>query len=91
MARSRSVTFAVEVLAGSAGDIATVDALAQLVLAARQLGLELRLARAPTEMWELVAFAGLGPALGLQPQRKPEQREEALGVEEEAELGDLPG
>jgi gamma-glutamyl:cysteine ligase YbdK (ATP-grasp superfamily) len=91
MARPRIVTLAVEVLPGSGADIATVDALARLVLAAQQLGLELRITRAPSELRELVALAGLGPALGLQAQREPEQREEALGVEEKGHLGDLPG
>jgi hypothetical protein len=91
MAPPRSVTFAVKVLIGSGSDMATVDSLAQLVLAARTLGLELRLTRAPSELRELVDFAGLGPALGLQPGRQPEQREEALGVEEEGHLRDRSG
>jgi hypothetical protein len=91
MARPRIVTLAVEILPGAGCNIATVDALARLVLAARQLGLELRITRAPSELRELIAFAGLGPALGLQAQREAEQREQALGVEEKGQLGDLPG
>jgi hypothetical protein len=91
MAQPRNVTLEVKLLAGSAGDMATVDALARLVVAARALGLELRLSRAPAELRELVVFAGLGPALGLQAGGQPEQWEEALGVEEERHLRDLPG
>ena len=91
MAGPRNVTFAVEVLAGSPSDVATLDALARLVLVARQLGLELRLAHAPPELREMVVFAGLGPALGLQAGRQPKEWEQALGVEEEGHLRDLPG
>ena len=91
MAGPRNITFAVKVLAGSPSDIATLEALARLVLAARRLGLELRLAHAPPELRELVVVAGLGPTLGLQPERQPKKREEALGVEEEGHLRDLPG
>ena len=40
------------------------------------------------ELGELVVFCGLGEALGIDPQRKPEEREERLGVEKEGELGD---
>ena len=45
-------------------DLGTVDALARLQLAARRLGLELRLCRAPPELVELVHFVGLGEVLG---------------------------
>jgi hypothetical protein len=91
MAPPRNLTIEVNSLAGSGGDMATVDALARLVVEARRLGLELRLARAPSELRELIVFAGLGPALGLQVGGQPEQWEEALGVEEEGHLRDLPG
>ena len=40
-------------------DAATVDALARLQLAARRLGLEIRLRHASSELQELLAFVGL--------------------------------
>jgi hypothetical protein len=68
----------------------TVDALARLKLAARRAGVELRLRHAPVELEELIALAGLEEALGVEPRRQPEEREERVGVEEEAELDDPP-
>jgi ABC-type transporter Mla MlaB component len=41
-------------------DARTLDALARLQLTARQLGGEIRLSRAPSAVFELLAFAGLG-------------------------------
>ena len=74
-------------------DAAAVDVLARLQLAARRLGLQLRLRGASTELQELVAFVGLRDVLGLEKlrvevQRQAEQREQRLGVEEERELDD---
>jgi anti-anti-sigma regulatory factor len=66
----------------------TLDALARLVLSARRRGLELRVVAAPPALRELVALAGLDDALGLEPERQPEEREEPLRVEEEGEVGD---
>jgi hypothetical protein len=63
-------------------DLATVDGLARLQLAGRRLGFRVRLS-APRELWELIDLLGLGEVIG-----KAEEREEALGVEEEGELGD---
>jgi hypothetical protein len=91
MALSRSCSLKFEVLTGAASDMAVLDALARLVLAARTLGLELRLAQAPIEFLELVALAGLAEALGLQGRREPEQREQPLGIEEEGEFGHAAG
>ena len=71
-----------------AADAATIDALARLQLAARRLGLELRLCRASGQFRELIAFAGLGGVLLLEPGRETEEREEPLRVEEERQLGD---
>jgi hypothetical protein len=71
-------------------DLGTVDALARLQLAARRNGLELRLTRVPDELRELITFVGLAEALGLEPGRKVEEREERVGVEEEGELDDPP-
>ena len=68
--------------------LATVDALARLQLAARRRGLELRLHSPQPELRELIELAGLTAVLGVEPRRKPEQREQSVGVEEEGELGD---
>ena len=69
-------------------DAATLDLLARLQLAARRLGIEVRLVDASPELRELVAFAGLKGALLLEPGREAEEREEPLGVEEEGQLDD---
>ena len=69
-------------------DLATVESLARLRLAARRSGLELRLTRVPAELEELITFLGLAEALGLDPRGQAEEREQRLGVEEEAELDD---
>jgi gamma-glutamyl:cysteine ligase YbdK (ATP-grasp superfamily) len=69
-------------------DAATLDLLARLQLAARRLGIEVRLLDASPELRELVAFAGLTGALPFEPGRQPEEREEPLGVEEEGQLDD---
>jgi len=71
-------------------DLRLVDALARLRLEAARAGYGVRLAHAPRELAELVELAGLSETLGLELQRKPEQREEAFGVEEERELADPP-
>jgi len=69
-------------------DAATLDLLARLQLAARRLGIEVRLLDASSELRELIAFAGLAYVLRVEVEREPEQREEPLGVEEEGELDD---
>ena len=69
-------------------DLGTVDALARLQLAARRGGLELRCTRVPAELEELITFVGLAEALGLEPRRQTEEREQRFGVEEEGELDD---
>ena len=71
-----------------APDVATVDALARLQLAARRAGRRLRLRQASEELVELITFCGLGEVLGVEPRRQPEQREERLGLEEERDLDD---
>jgi hypothetical protein len=70
--------------------LGTVDALARLALAARRIGCELKLRDPSRELRELVAFAGLAEALGVEPGREAEEREEPLGVEEERDLPDRP-
>jgi hypothetical protein len=73
-----------------APDLATLDALARLHVTARRLGRELRLQHATHELRALVAFAGLGDVLRLEPDRQAEEREQGLRVEEEGELDDPP-
>ena len=70
-------------------DLRTVDVLTRAHLAGRRMGYELRLCRAPPELVDLIAFVGLADVLGVEARRETEQREEALRVEEEGELGDL--
>jgi STAS domain-containing protein len=69
-------------------DAGTIDALARLQLDVRRRGFELRLRRAPGDLVSLLDFMGLSEVLRVEPRRKPEEREDALGVEEERELDD---
>jgi hypothetical protein len=68
--------------------LATVEALARLQLAARRKGLDLRLHVVSRELRDLIELAGLMQALGVEPRRQPEEREQRVGIEEEGELGD---
>ena len=74
-----------------APDAVTIDVLAGLQLAARRLGLQLRLHGASAELQELVAFFGLRDALSVEVERQAEEGEQGLGVEEERELDDPAG
>ncbi|MGZ8761716.1 MAG: STAS domain-containing protein [Acidimicrobiia bacterium] len=75
-------------------DAVTIDAMARLALTARRLGRAVQLRDAPSELHDLLAFTGLrdvvelGARLPLVLQGETEEREEALDVEEEAELDD---
>jgi STAS domain len=70
-------------------DLGTVAALARLALEGRRVGLELRIARAPCELRELIAFAGLDAVLlAVEVGGQPEQREQPRGVEEERQFAD---
>jgi hypothetical protein len=69
-------------------DAAAVDALARLQLAARRVGLELRLCHASADLCCLISFTGLDDVLRVEPERQAEERKERLGVEEEGQLGD---
>jgi ABC-type transporter Mla MlaB component len=69
-------------------DAAALDALARIQLAARQRGGGLVLRHAADDLRDLLAFAGLTEALGIEPGRQAEEREQRVGVEEERELGD---
>lgn len=71
-------------------DCGTVEALARLGLAARRAGRTLRLRHASPALCELLDLCGLTEALGVQPRREPEEREQPLGVEERVEMGDPP-
>ena len=71
-----------------APDAAAIDALARLQLAARRLGLEIRLRHASNELLGLLAFVGLSEVLRVEAGGQPEEREERLGAEEERELDD---
>jgi hypothetical protein len=70
-------------------DAGTVDRLGRLQLAAQRRGAELLLRHASAELLDLIAFAGLGEVLRVEPSREAEEREERRGAEEERELGDL--
>jgi ABC-type transporter Mla MlaB component len=74
-----------------APDVVTIDVLAGLQLAARRLGLQLRLHGASAELQDLVAFFGLRDALSVEVERQAEEGEQGLGVEEERELDDPAG
>jgi len=69
-------------------DLLTIDMLARLRLAAGRLGRDLRVDNVTGELCELLDFVGLREVLGVEPCGEPEEREERLGVEEEAELDD---
>ena len=64
-------------------DVVAIDALAQLQLTARRLGCRITLWHASAELLDLLAFAGLAEALGVEAGREAEEREDPLGVEEE--------
>jgi hypothetical protein len=75
-----------------APDVVSADRLARLELGARRRGLRIRVVGASAELRDLLTFMGLADVLGvgsggsaLQPCREPEQREQALDVEEEAD------
>jgi ABC-type transporter Mla MlaB component len=75
-------------------DAVTIDILARVQLTARRQGRRIELEGVDPELRDLLVFAGLGEVLplvaasGVEPRREPEEREEALGVEEEADPGD---
>jgi ABC-type transporter Mla MlaB component len=77
-------------------DAVTVDALARLQLTARRLGRRVRLRHACDELQDLIALMGMAEVvplwarLPLEPKGQAEQREQGLGVEEEADPTDPP-
>jgi hypothetical protein len=83
-------TFVLDCSALPEADAGQIDGLARLCLGLRRRGCELRLANPSAGLRELVDLAGLAAVLGLEPGGQAEEREDALGVEEEGELGDPP-
>jgi hypothetical protein len=81
-----------------AADLACIDLLAAVTLAARRTGWRVRLLNASHELVELADFAGLAdvlpfgppaaPGSGVEMVGQPEEREESLGVEEERDPAD---
>jgi ABC-type transporter Mla MlaB component len=71
-------------------DAGTVDALAQLGLAARRAGCEVQLRHPAPALCELLDLCGLAEVLRVEERRQPEEREQPLGVEERVEMGDPP-
>jgi anti-anti-sigma regulatory factor len=69
-------------------DLATIDALSRLELAARRRGRRVRLRGTNERLRQLIRFTGLVGVLRVEPEREPEQREERVRVEEERELDD---
>jgi anti-anti-sigma regulatory factor len=75
-------------------DLDTVDALARLQLSARRRGCRVELRNVPPDLAELLELCGLAQvlrladALGVDPRRQPEHREEAGGVQEEGDPRD---
>jgi ABC-type transporter Mla MlaB component len=71
-----------------APDAAAIDALARLQLAARRVGLEVRLCHASKELCGLLELVGLSDVLRVESGWQPEERKDGLGAEEERELDD---
>src|SRR5262245_38488995 len=77
-------------------DVEAIETLALLQLAARRRGLRLVLYGATEELRDLLAWVGLDAALpcaegsGMEPRGQAEQREQPVGIEEEADPGDSP-
>ena len=73
-------------------DVVALDAIARLQLTARRLGRRICLRHAPVKLEELLRFTGLAEICGLRLvlERKAEEREDPLRVEEEGQLGDSP-
>ena len=71
-------------------DLAVVNLVARLLLAARRGECALRIANPPDGLRELMALSGLDrlPHLRVEMVRQPEEREEALGVQEEGDPAD---
>jgi anti-anti-sigma regulatory factor len=71
-------------------DVSTIDALARLQLNAQRIGQSILLRGVPVELRRLIDLAGLGEVLRVEPGGQAEEREHALGVQEERQLLDPP-
>ena len=71
-------------------DVAAIQELAHMQICARRRGCELCFTDVSDELVALIDFVGLGDVLRVEVRRKPEEREQLLGVEEEGELPDPP-
>jgi ABC-type transporter Mla MlaB component len=75
-------------------DAVTIDVLARVQLTARRQGRRIELEGVSSELLELLVFAGLVEVLplvaasGVEPRGQPEEREQPLGVQEEADPDD---
>jgi len=71
-------------------DLAVVDLVARLLLAARRGDCEVRIVNPPDGLDELLALSGLDrlPRLRIEMVRQAEEREETLGVQEEGDPAD---
>ena len=69
-------------------DLETIALLARLQLAARRHGRTIRFLHASPALQGLIAFAGLGAALRVEPGREAEERKDPVSVEEERQLDD---
>jgi hypothetical protein len=71
-------------------DLAVVDLVARLLLAARRGDCRLRIVNPPEGLEELLVLSGLDrlPGLRVEVVWQPEQREDAFGVQEEGDPAD---
>lgn len=69
-------------------DAVAVDLLARLHLISKRLGRQLRLVAPQPCLLELIGLMGLSEVLVVEPRGQPEEREEVLGIEEEADPAD---
>jgi hypothetical protein len=83
--RTRAIVVRME--GAAAPDLAKIDALARLQLAARRTGWTIRLRVACPEVRGLIELVGLADVLALEPLGQTEDGEQ-LGVEEVVEPGD---
>ena len=67
---------------------ATIDLIARRHLDARRRGGRIRLRGASVDLERLIQLAGLAEVLRVEARRQSEQREQAVGVEEEGQLAD---
>ena len=68
--------------------LSTIDQLARLELAARQLGCQLQIRHANAALRDLIELLGLADVLRVEVELEPEEREQPGGVEEEGQFTD---